>query len=179
MQEKINKIVSYVKEKATPYLKDRNLALHEIIILPESSYYIIARINCDKKNLQEVSSMENEFLPLIKEGIRVVVRPKGFKISDKSAMKGINKKFQLYKSLKIKTKKKNPFSSEIKKLKEEIYKKKNIKDKILWEIEIKGEKVSFNFLDKEPYRNAEKLIFLSEVALRKKIGLIPFLEVKI
>ena len=113
---------------------------------------------------------------MLKEGIRVVVRPKGFKINNKLITKQINKKFQLYKDLKIKTKKKNPFISEIKKLKEEIYKKNSNDNKILWEIEIKGNKINYRFLDKKSYKDAEKLIFLSEVALKKKKGLIYFLN---
>ncbi|MDD2913544.1 MAG: hypothetical protein PHH17_00795 [Candidatus Pacebacteria bacterium] len=174
MQGEIREIVSYVEEKLKPYLKG-SLTLHEIIILPESSYYIIARINYNSESLEEVSDIENKFLPLVKEGIRVVVRPKEFEINDKSAINKINKKFQLYKDLKIKTKKKNPFIFEIEKLKEKIYKKEFDKNKILWEIEIKGNKINFRFLDKKSHKEAEKLIFLSEVALKKKTGLIPFL----
>ena len=145
MQEEIKKIISYVKEKLKPYLKKSGLILCEIIILPESSYYIIARINCNSENLQKVSDMENKFLPLIKEGIRVVVRPKGFKINDKSAIERINKNFQLYKGLKINIRKKNPFNFEIKKVKEEIYKKSSSNNKILWEIEIRGDKINYRF----------------------------------
>ena len=174
MQKEIEKIASSIKEKLKPYLKE-GLTLYEIIILPESSYYIVARINCNSDNLQEISDIENKFSPLIKEGIRAVVRPKEFKIDDKSAINKINKKFQLHKDSKIKTKKKNPFNFEIKKIKEKAYKKEPNKNKILWEIEIKGNKINFRFLDKKSHTEAEKLIFLSEIALRNKIGLIPFL----
>ncbi len=176
MQKEIKEIISYVKKEISPYLENKDLFLYEIIILPESSYYIIVRVNCNTKNLQEITNIENEFLPLIKKGIRVVIGPKGHKISDNCVIKRIDKKFKLYKDLKLKIKKKNPFNSEIEKIKEKIYKEKKIKDKILWEIEIKKDKVNLNFLNKESYLNAKKLIFLSEVAIKKRMGLISFLS---
>ncbi|MFH1656696.1 MAG: hypothetical protein ABH956_02910 [Candidatus Nealsonbacteria bacterium] len=179
MEKEIQIITEYVKDKLSKTCKKNFLEFYEIILIPKIPFYIIARLNAFNIDLSDnrLDKIEEELLRFQKYGIRCIVRPRNFIITDKVLNKKILEKSYVLKKYRIPRLKSYPiFRKEIQSLSKEIKNYLKIKDDIFfWEIEINPNKIfPFTAL----FLTDEKLIFSKKQNLMK-IEILPFSNLKI